>query len=407
MMIILQSIASLLVFLGLAFLLSENRQAIRWSLVGRAFLLQFSVALFVLYVPFGQALLGGMAESIRSVITSAEAGSAFVFGPLADDNTGFIFAFRVLPVIVFISTLISLLYYFGIMQWVILYLGGAIRRLIGTSHAESVTAAANIFIAHTDAPMLIRPYLPKLTRSELFALVCSGMSTIAGAVLAGVAGLGVEIKYLIAACFMSAPGSLMIAKIMCPETETPNAEFKGLSYDDDRAPINVIDAAASGALLGLRVAVAVGALLVAFIALIALANIILGSVGGLFGYPDLTVQYLLGLALMPVTLLMGVPWQEANQVGALIGQKIILNEFVAYVAYIDVQESLSEHGRIIAVFSLCGFANLASIAMVLGTIESLAPTRRSEVAQFGLRTVAAGTLVNLTNAALAGLLLSL
>lgn len=320
---------------------------------------------------------------------------------------GFIFAFRVLPVIVFISTLISLLYYFGVMQIVILYLGGALRRLLGTSHAESVTAAANIFIAHTDAPLLIRPYLPKLTRSELFALVCSGMSTIAGAVLAGVAGLGVEIQYLIAACFMSAPGSLMIAKIICPETEKPNVTFSQISYDEERAPINLIDAAASGALLGLRVAVAVGALLVAFIGLIALSNIILGALGGLVGMPDLTIQYLLGLVLMPVALLMGVPWEEAIQVGGLIGQKIVLNEFVAYVAYIDLQNSLSEHARIIAVFSLCGFANLASIAMVLGTIESLAPSRRSEVAQFGLKTVAAGTLVNLTNAALAGLLLAL
>lgn len=406
-MIILQSIASILVFMGLAVLLSDNRQAIRWSLIGRAFLLQFSVAVFVLYVPFGQTMLGGMADSIRSVITSAEAGSAFVFGPLADNGSGFIFAFRVLPVIVFISTLISLLYYFGIMQLVILYLGGAIRRLLGTSHAESITAAANIFIAHTDAPMLIRPYLPSLTRSELFAVVCSGMSTIAGAVLAGVAGLGVEIKYLIAACFMSAPGSLMMAKIICPETEKPNEEFSGITYDQEHPPINVIDAAASGALLGLRVAVAVGALLVAFIALIALTNVILGSVGGFVGYPDITVQQILGLCLMPIAILMGVPWDEAIQVGGLIGQKIILNEFVAYVAYIDIQSTLSEHARVVTVFSLCGFANLASIAMVLGTIESLAPTRRSEVAQFGLKVVAAGTLVNLTNAALAGLLLAL
>ena len=407
MIIILQSIASIAAFICIAFILSENRRAVNWSLILRAFALQFAVALFVLYVPFGQTILGGMAESIRSVITSAEAGASFVFGPLTSNDTGFIFAFRVLPVIVFISTLISLLYYVGVMQFVILYIGGAIRRIIGTSHAESVTAAANIFIAHTDAPMLIRPYLPQLTRSELFALMCSGMSTIAGAVLAGVAGLGVEIKYLIAACFMSAPGSLLFAKILCPETETPNVTFSRISYDEEHPPINFIDAAASGALMGLRVAAAVGALLVAFIGLIALSNIVLGAVGGLVGYPDLTVQYVLGVALMPIALLMGVPWEEAIQVGGLIGQKIILNEFVAYVAYVDVRETLSPHAQIITVFSLCGFANLASIAMVLGTIESLAPTRRSEVAQLGVKAVTAGTLVNLTNAALAGLLLAL
>ena len=407
------SLVGMVVLIGLAVLLSKSRKDISLRTVGGAFALQFAFGAFVLYIPFGKKILISISDAVANVIAYGNEGINFLFGDLtATFNFGFIFALRVLPVIIFFSALISVLYYVGIMKWVINILGGALSKLLGTSRTESLSATANIFVGQTEAPLVIRPFIKTMTKSELFAVMCGGLASVAGSVLAGYASMGVPLEYLIAASFMAAPGGLLFAKLIMPETEKSTAHIIQDDDADEDAPVNIIDAAASGAGSGLKLALNVGAMLLAFVGLIALVNGIFGGIGGWFGMPELTLELILGYVFSPLAFLIGVPWHEATTVGSFIGQKLVVNEFVAYLDFMpylaeDSVLVLSEKSKAIVAFALCGFANLSSIAILLGGLGGIAPSRRAEIAKFGLLAVAAGTLSNLMSATIAGLFLSI
>lgn len=414
------SLVGMAVLIAIALLLSDNRKAINLRTVGGAFAIQFIIGGFVLYVPWGRDLLAGFSAGVQNVIDYGKDGTGFLFGSLVNfsvDGIGFIFAFQVLPTLIFFSALISVLYYIGVMQWVIKILGGGLQKALGTSRAESMSAAANIFVGQTEAPLVVRPFVPKMTQSELFAVMCGGLASVAGGVLAGYASMGVPLEYLVAASFMAAPGGLLFAKIIKPETDTPNDDLGADIDGGDDKPANVIDAAAGGASVGLQLALNVGAMLLAFIGLIALINGILGGVGGWFGMPELTLEILLGYIFSPLAFLIGVPWEEATLAGSFIGQKLVVNEFVAYLNFVpyvgDAAQVVPATGEVMSTktaaiisFALCGFANLSSIAILLGGLGGLAPNRRHDIARMGVKAVAAGTLSNLMAATIAGFFLS-
>jgi CNT family concentrative nucleoside transporter len=351
-----------------------------------------------------------MTEGVNQLLGYGDAGIGFLFGGLVSENVGFSFALKVLPIIVFFASLIAVLYHVGIMKWVIRVIGGALQRVLGTSKAESMSATANIFVGQTEAPLVVKPYIAGMTQSELFAVMVGGLASVAGSALAGYALIGVPVEYLIAACFMSAPGGLLFAKLLMPEVDTPAAELAEVADED--APVNVIDAAANGASSGLHLALNVGAMLLAFVALIAVVNGVLGGVGGWFGMPELTLELLLGWAFSPLAFLLGVPWSEAVAAGSFIGQKLVVNEFVAYLNFAPYLADgasvvLSPKTTAIISFSLCGFANLSSIAILLGGLGGMAPTRRKDIARFGLLAVMAGTLSNLMSGTIAGLFVAM
>ncbi|MEL7798167.1 NupC/NupG family nucleoside CNT transporter [Idiomarina sp. ST20R2A10] len=399
------SILGVAVIFIVAYLVSTNRKAIRWRTVIGAFGIQVVLAGFVLYVPIGRELLFGFAQGVSAVIGYTQAGINFLFGSLASEEFGFVFAIQVLSVIVFFSSLISVLYYLGIMKWVIRILGGGLQKLLGTSRPESMSAAANIFVGQTEAPMMVRPFIGTMTRSELFAVMVGGMASVSGSVLAGYAGVGVELKYLIAASFMAAPGGFLMAKMMIPECEKPRNDLEEVEVEDNSA--NVIDAAATGASSGLQLAMNVGAMLLAFVALIALVNGIFGWVGGWFGYSEITLQQIFGYVFQPVAYVLGVSWDEANLAGSFIGQKLVINEFVAYLDFVNYKDQLSENSQVIITFVLCGFANFSSIAILLGGLGGMAPSRRHDIARLGMRALLAATLANMMSAAIAGFFVSL
>ncbi len=400
---VLFGLIGIVVLLACAVLLSESRKSINWKTVSRALLLQVGFAALVLYFPWGQAALTSLSGGVSSLLGFADEGIRFLFGDLA--NTGFIFAVRVLPIIIFFSALISALYYLGIMQKVIEFIGGGIQKFLGTSKAESLVATGNIFLSQGESPLLVRPFLSRMTRSELFAVMAGGMASVAGSVLGGYAGLGVELKYLIAASFMAAPGSLMMAKIIVPERDTPVDQS---SVEMDKAQeSNVIDALASGAMNGMKVAVAVGTMLIAFVSVIAMVNTGLESLGEVVGFSGVTLQALFGYLFSPLAWVIGVPSHEVLAAGSYIGQKIVMNEFVAFIDFVEHKALLSEHSQVIITFALCGFANIGSIAIQLGSIGVIAPERRSEVANLGIKAVLAGTLANLMSACLAGIFILL
>lgn len=423
---ILMGLVGMIVLLLIAVLLSSNRKAINLRTVVGAWLIQVGIGALILYVPVGRRVLLAMSEGVANVIAYGNAGISFLFGGLVSDKMfemfgggGFVFALRVLPIIVFFSSLIAVLYYLGIMQLVIRVLGGGLRKVLKTSRTESLSATANIFVGQTEAPLVVRPYIATMTRSELFAVMCGGLASVAGSVLAGYAQMGVPLEYLIAASFMAAPGGLLFAKLILPETEVPNdaPELESMKNDPDR-PANVLDAAASGAASGMQLALNVGAMLLAFVALIALLNGMLSGIGGWFNYPQLSMELILGWVFSPLAWIIGVPWSEANIAGSFIGQKLIINEFVAYLNFGEYlkddatvaaagMQVLSDHTKAIISFALCGFANLSSIAILIGGLGSMAPSRRHDIAQLGLKAVAAGTLSNLMSATIAGVFLSL
>ena len=398
-------VLSLLVF---AWLVSSNRSSINWRTVGWAFTLQATIGGVALFSAWGQSALQFLSQRVASLLEYSQAGIAFMFGPLvaAESNLGFIFAFSVLPIVIFFSALIAVLYHLGVMQWIIRIIGGGLRRLLGTSHTESLSAAANVFVGQAEAPLVARPYLPGMTSSELFAVMVGGMASIAGSVMAGYVALGVPLEYLLAASFMAAPGGLLMAKMMEPETAVPEQPTPGAKLEGERY-VNLVDAAASGAMDGFKMAGAIAAMLMAFIGLIAMLNGLLGWAGDLLGQPDLTLEALLGFLFKPLAWLLGVPWSEAELAGSLIGQKLVLNEFVAYVAYSGVATEFSPNASAVVVFALCGFANLSSIAILPGGLGAIAPMRRDEISRFGPRALLAATLSNLMSAALAGFFLSL
>lgn len=398
------------VLLGIAYAFSRNRGAISWRTVAGAFAIQLGLGAFVLKVPWGQALLASMTEGVNQLLSYGDAGIGFLFGGLVGEGVGFVFALKVLPIIVFFASLIAVLYHVGIMKWIIQIIGGALQRVLGTSKAESMSATANIFVGQTEAPLVVKPYIAGMTNSELFAVMVGGLASVAGSALAGYALIGVPVEYLIAACFMSAPGGLLFAKIIMPEVDTPATELQ--EADEADAPVNVIDAAANGASSGLYLALNVGAMLLAFVALIAVVNGVLGGIGGWFGMPELTLELLLGWAFSPLAFLLGVPWSEAVTAGSFIGQKLVVNEFVAYLNFAPYLADgaavvLSPKTTAIISFALCGFANLSSIAILLGGLGGMAPSRRKDIARFGLLAVLAGTMSNLMSGTIAGLFVAM
>jgi len=393
-----------------AFVFSEDRRRIRPRIVLTALACQFGIALTAFYAPFGRAALQAMSTVVTRVIAFADAGSQQLFGDLATDRYGFILAFRVLPIIIFVSSLMSVLYYARVMQWVVFVMGGAIQKVIGTGRVISMCAAANVFVGHTEAPLVIQPYLRSLSRAQLFTVMASGLASISGAILAGYASLGIRLDYLIAAAFMAAPGGLLMASILVPDTEdgVDDSEILGAEIYDDQSsrPANVVEAAADGATIGVKLAANIGGMLIAFIALIALVNGIVGAVGGLFGFDSLSLETILGGALSPLMYLLGIPWSEAAATGNLIGQKLILNEFIAFIQLVQIQDQLSSFSVAVTTFALCGFANLNSLAILLGGLAGLVPERKSDIAKLGFKAVLAGSLSNLMSAAIASLLIS-
>lgn len=407
---ILTSLAGMALILLIAFALSTGRRNIRLRVVGAAFALQAGIAVIVLYVPTGKRVIEAMAFGVSNLLGYASAGTRFIFGPLADPTIGGnSFAIAALPVIIFFSALISILYYLGIMQFVIKWVGGAIQKVTGISKVESLCAAANIFVGQSESPLVIRPYLASLTQSQLFTVMSVGMAGVAGTILAAYAAMGIRIDYLLAAAFMSAPGGILMAKIIMPdnpEDPAPEELVIAVEYEDEK-PANIIMAAGMGAQTGVKLAVAVGAMVLAFVALVALANGLLGGVGGWFGYPELSFQQVIGYIFAPIMYLLGVPWDEALGAGGLFGTKVVLNEFVAFIELGKMQDGISPLTNAIVIFALCGFANFSSIAIQLAVTGGLAPNQRPVIARLGLRALAAGSLANLMSAALAGILLSL
>lgn len=416
-MSVLNSLFGMVVLIAIAVLLSSNRRAINVRTVAGAFLIQISLGALVLFVPWGREGLLAASEGVSKVIAYGNDGVGFLFGGLVSDQMfelfgggGFVFALRVLPMIVFFSSLMAVLYYTGVMQIIIKVIGGFLQKVLGTSKAESMSAAANIFVGQTEAPLVVRPFIKSMTRSELFAVMSGGLASVAGSVLAGYAQMGVPLPYLIAASFMAAPGGLLFAKLLVPETEKQHTDEE--LVDEGDKPVNVIDAAAGGAVTGAQIAIAVGASLLAFVALISLVNGMIGGVGGWFGYDGLTLQTILGWLFSPLAWAIGVPWSEAGIAGSLIGQKVVVNEFVAYaefVKYLSPESAvqLSDTTKAIISFALCGFANLGSIAVLMGGLTIIAPSRRKDVASLGFKAVVAGSLSNLMSAVIAGLFIGL
>jgi len=407
---ILTSIAGMALILLLALGLSTGRRNIRFRVVGAAFALQAGIAVIVLYVPAGKRIIEAMAFGVSNLLGYASAGTKFIFGPLATPEMGGTsFAISALPVIIFFSALISILYYLGIMQFIIKWVGGAIQKVTGISKVESLCAAANIFVGQSESPLVIRPYLASLTQSQLFTVMSVGMAGVAGTILAAYAAMGIRIDYLLAAAFMSAPGGILMAKIIMPDNpDDPAPEELAIAVEyEDEKPANIIMAAAMGAQTGVKLAVAVGAMVLAFVALVALANGLLGGIGGWFGMPDLSFQQIIGYIFAPIMFLLGVPWNEALGAGGLFGTKVVLNEFVAFIELGKMQDGISPLTNAIVIFALCGFANFSSIAIQLAVTGGLAPNQRPVIARLGLRALAAGSLANLMSAALAGILLSL
>lgn len=400
------SLVGIGVLFAIAWGMSFHRKDINWRTVGGAFFLQMSLGAFVLYVPFGKEVLESVSAFVQNVIDYAKDGINFLFGDVGKFKVGFIFAIHVLPVIIFFSSLIAVLYYLGVMNKVITVLGGGLQKLLGTSRTESMSATANIFVGQTEAPLVVKPFIPTMTQSELFAIMVGGLASVAGSILAGYASIGVDMKYLIAASFMAAPGGLLMAKLILPETEKVRTDLAEIEEAQDQ-PVNVIDAAASGASNGMQLAMNVGAMLLAFVALIAMLNGILGGIGGWMGYPDLSLQLLLGYVFQPLAFLLGVPWNEANLAGSFIGQKMVINEFVAYFDLMANKENLSLQTQAIVTFALCGFANLSSIAILLGGIGGMAPSRRKDIARLGFKAMLAASLANFMSAAIAGFFISL
>ena len=401
------SLIGLLVMIAIAFGLSTSRKDIKWKTVLTGLGLQLVFGLLILKTPFGHAVFDGAKEVFNGILAYTNEGSRFVFGSLTDiPKSGFIFAFMVLPTIIFMSSLMSVLYHLGLMQKVVEFTAKIMMKVMGTSGAESLSAAANIFVGQTEAPLVVKPFVEKMTKSELMALMTGGMATVAGGVLAAYVGMGVDAGHLLAASVMSAPAALVCAKLMVPETESSTTEGV-VKVDLPKTNANVIDAAASGASEGLYLALNVGAMLLAFIAMIALLNGVLGWVGGMVGLPQLSFEFLIGYVFAPFAFLMGVPWDDCVQVGVMLGKKTVVNEFVAYM---DLQTAIktaaiSERAITITTYALCGFANFSSIAIQLGGIGGLAPSRRQDIAKLGVQSLIGGTLACFKTACIAGLLI--
>lgn len=414
---LLRSLFGIGILLLIAFIFSNNRRKIKVRTVGAALLLQVVLGAVMLYVPVGKWLVNAIASGVNKVISYSDAGSSFIFGGLVGpkmnvlfDGAGFVFAFHVLPAIIFITSLISILYYIGVMGWVINILGYVFQKMMRVSKVEAFAAVTTIFLGQNELPAVLKPFISKMNRNELFTVICSGMASIAGSMLVGYAGLGVPIEYLLAASLMAIPGGILFARMLSPATEESQVEFSQMSFSDKR-PASVIEAAASGAMLGLKIAVGVATVVMAFVALIALINGIIGGIGGLFGWSGVSLESLLGYIFSPLAYIMGVSWDNSALAGGLIGQKLAINEFVAYVNFSpylkDAAGALDPKTIAVISFALCGFANFGSIAVVVGAFSAVAPERASDIACLGLRALLAATLSNLMSATIAGLFIGL
>ena len=404
-------VIGLAAMLGAAYALSVNRKAIRWKTVGWGLGMQFAVALLLLKTEFGRVVIQFCADAVSALLSMSEEGSIFLFGDMGKlgSSYGFIFAFQVLPTIIFISALFALLYYYGVMQWVIRGMAQVMTRLMGTSGAESLNAAASIFMGQTESPLTIRPYLAKLTQSELMTVMTAGFATVSGAILAAYIGTGVSARDVLMAVAMAAPAAIALSKVIVPETETPlTAGTVRLDVEIDDA--NALGAIARGTTDGLYLALNVGAMLIAFLALVGLANALLGWTSGQlagFGvtfFPE-SLQQILGWFFRPVAWLMGISWKDAEPIGGLLGLRMVTNEIVAYTDLAKIREMIDPRSHAIATFALCGFANLGSIGMQIGGIGSLAPDRKGDLARLGVRAMLAATLANFMSACIAGILL--
>ena len=401
------SVLGLAVMIGIAWTCSSDRRRIPWRTVAWGVGLQLALGVILLKTPAGQVFFTAMNAAVSAMIRYTNAGIAFVFGPLVEP--GFSIVVNVLPIIIFMGSLFAVLYHLGVMQRVVDVMAVALARTMGTSGAEALAAVANLFVGMTESALIVRPYLERMTRSELFTLMTLGMATVAGSVmLTYVLMLGSPeyAGHLATASLLSAPAGILLAKVMVPETDIPVTGSRDRA-SVERSAVNVIDAAAQGALAGLRLAAYVGALLIAFVALIALLNDLVGAVGAGLGAPGWTLQRILGAALAPLAWLMGVPWHDAGLVGGMLGIKTVLNEFIAYRELAGYIESgvLSTRSVVIASYALCGFANFGSLAILLGGLGGLAPSRRPEVAQLGMRAILAGSLATFMTACVAGILI--
>jgi len=398
------------VLFAIAVAFSSDRRSISPRIVLASFGLQVAIAVLVLFVPVGKTALGALAGGFQTLLDYSNDGISFMFGPLGDpSNLGFIFFVRVLPVIIFFAALMEVLYYLKIMPFIVRWGGRFMQWVTGTRPIESLNTVANIFVGQAEAPLSLKPYLKNISKFELFTIMVSGLASIAGSVMAGYVEMGIRADFLIAAAFMSAPAGLMMAKIIMPSPHTDvDAPVTRIEAPEpSREYNNVFLAAANGAQTGVQIAIAVAAMLIAFISLIALVNGLLGWAGGLVGFDELSIQYILGWLFSPVMWAIGIPWEEARIGGAIFGEKVVLNEFIAYLSLIDVQDQLSPKSVTILTFALCGFANFASIGILLGGLGTIIPDRKPEIARMGLKAVFAASLANLMSAALAGILVGL
>jgi CNT family concentrative nucleoside transporter len=399
----LMSFVGLVTMVTIAYALSSNRKAIKWKTVLMGIFLQATFGLLILKTTIGYEVFSVAKDVFNSILGFTNEGSTFLFGELSNPaKFGWIFATMVLPTIIFMSSIMSVLYHIGIMQKVVEWTARIMMKCMGTSGAESLSAAANIFVGQTEAPLVIKPYVEKMTKSELMALMTGGMATVAGGVLAAFVGMGIDAGHLLSASVMSAPAALAMAKLLVPETEV-SVTAGVVDINLPKTAANVIDAAASGASEGLKLAVNVAAMLLAFIALIAMLNKGISLVGGLFAYPQLSFEMILGYLFAPFAFLLGVPWDESIQVGTLLGKKTVVNEFVAYLDLQQQLNTLSPRSVTISTYALCGFANFSSIAIQLGGIGTIAPSRRQDLARLGVKSLIGGTLACFMTAAIAGL----
>lgn len=398
------SLLGLFVMVGIAYLLSEKKKSIQWRTVFTGIALQMIFGLLILKTDLGRNIFDTIGRGFNAILGYTGEGAKFLFGGLAtpSDSLGFIFATMVLPTIIFMSALMSVLYHIGIMQKVVELVARVMMWAMKTSGAESLAAAANIFVGQTEAPLVIKPFVGKMTKSELMCLMTGGMATVAGGVLAAYVGFGIDAGHLLAASVMSAPAALVCAKLMVPETEE-SVTAGVVKIDLPKVSANVVDAAATGASDGLKLAVNVAAMLLAFIALIAMLNGILSMIGGWVGFPQLSFELIMGYVNAPIAFLIGVPWEDCLTVGAILGKKLVLNEFVGYLDLVQAKATISERSTILATYALCGFSNFSSIAIQLGGIGTMAPEKRPILAAYGMKSLIGGTLACFMTACIAGL----
>jgi concentrative nucleoside transporter, CNT family len=397
------SALGILVFIAISYALSINRQAIKWRTIAWGLGLEFAFAILILKTPWGSNLFEFLGDVVTNFLSYSDVGAKFVFGDNFQDH---FFAFKILPTIIFFSAFISIMYHYGILQWVVKGFAWLMMKTMKTSGAESLSTAGNIFLGPTESPLIVKPYVATMTQSELFAVMTGGFATVAGGVLGAYLSFGVPKQHLVAAFFMTAPTALVVSKLLYPETEIPDTAGN-VKMDVKSTYVNAIDAATTGAIDGVKLAVNVGVMIIAFLGLLAVVNGIFGWFGVRVGLPQLSLEWILSFFMAPIAFLMGIPWQDCMQVGALLGKKTILNEFLAYkdLQELIIQKKISERAIIIATYALCNFANVGSIGITIGGIAGMAPKRQHDLARMGVKSMIGGLLAGFITAAIAGMLI--